>query len=208
VVSDDSRIFWQCFLKYDGDYGVKPLYYPVSMDANVSSNIFKTAVNIYKQQRRWAYGVSEIPYFLFGFLKNKKIPLKRKISLARELIEGHLSWALASVLIFCMGWLPLFLGGAEFSRTLLSYNLPRITSWILTLSMVGLIVSAYLSIVLLPPRPVGDKKFKYVMFAFSWILVPIITFFFTAIPALDAQTRLMLGEYMGFWPTEKVRKKT
>lgn len=206
VVSDDSRIFWQCFLKYDGDYKVTPLYYPVSMDANSAKNIFKTAFNIYKQQRRWAYGVAEIPYFLFGFLKNKKIPAVKKISLGFELIEGHLSWAVASILIFCLGWLPLLFGGAEFSQTMISYNLPRLTSWILTISMTGLIISAYVSLVLLPPKPEKDRRFRYLMFAFSWILVPIITVFFTSLPALDAQTRLMLGRYMGFWPTEKSRK--
>jgi hypothetical protein len=206
VVSDDSRIFWQCFLKYNGDYRVKPLYYPISMDANTAKNIFKTAVNIYKQQRRWAYGVGEIPYFLFGFLKNKKIKLSKKISLGFELIEGHLSWATAPILIFALGWLPLFFGGTEFSQTLISYNLPKITSRILTISMTGLIISAYLSLLLLPPRLPSGRRFKYLMFAFSWILVPVVTVFFTALPALDAQTRWMLGKYMGFWPTEKIRK--
>lgn len=206
VVSDDSRIFWQCFLKYNGDYRVKPLYYPISMDANTAKNIFKTAVNIYKQQRRWAYGVGEIPYFLFGFLKNKKIKLSKKISLGFELIEGHLSWATAPILIFALGWLPLIFGGTEFSQTLISYNLPKITSRILTISMTGLIISAYLSLLLLPPRLPAGRRFKYLMFAFSWILVPVVTVFFTALPALDAQTRWMLGKYMGFWPTEKIRK--
>jgi len=206
VVSDDSRIFWQCFLQYDGDYKVIPLYYPVSMDANSAENLFKTALSVYKQQRRWAYGVAEIPYFLFGFLKNKKIPVKKKISLGFELIEGHISWAVASILIFCLGWLPLLFGGAEFSQTILSYNLPRITSRILTISMSGLVISAYVSLLLLPPKPKGDRRFNYLIFAFSWILIPIITVFFTALPAIDAQTRLMLGRYMGFWPTEKSRK--
>ena len=206
VVSDDSRIFWQCFLEYDGDYRVKPLYYPVSMDANSAENIYKTALNVYKQQRRWAYGVAEIPYFLFGFVKNKKIPRRKKISLGFELIEGHISWAVASILIFCLGWLPLIFGGANFTATILSYNLPRITSRILTVSMSGLIICAYVSLLLLPPRPKGDRRFNYLIFAFSWLLIPVITIFFTALPALDAQTRLMLGKYMGFWPTEKSRK--
>ena len=33
VVSDDSRIFWNCILKFNGNYKTQPLYYPVSMDA-------------------------------------------------------------------------------------------------------------------------------------------------------------------------------
>ena len=119
VVSDDSRIFWQCFLKYDGDYRVQPLYYPISMDANVAKSFFRTLINIYKQQRRWAYGVGDISYFLFGFLKNRKISFLKKLSLGLELIEGHFSWATSSIIIFFLGWLPLILGGPEFSQTLI-----------------------------------------------------------------------------------------
>lgn len=55
VVSDDSRIFWKSFLFYDGKYRVKPLHYPVSMDAVLAKNLKKTAINQYKQQRRWAW---------------------------------------------------------------------------------------------------------------------------------------------------------
>jgi len=206
VVSDDSRIFWQCFLKYNGDYTVLPMYYPVSMDANVAKNFLRTLINIYKQQRRWAYGVGDIPYFLFGFLKNKKISLMKKISLAMELIEGHFSWATASIMIFLLGWLPLVVGGSEFSQTIISYNLPKVISRVMTLAMIGLVSSVYLSFILLPPRPPEYGRFKYLVFAFSWLFFPIMMIFFGSLPALDAQTRWLLGRYMGFWPTEKVRK--
>lgn len=206
VVSDDSRIFWQCFLKYDGDYSVIPLYYPLSMDANVSRNFFRTMKNTYKQQRRWAYGVADLPYFFFGFLKNKKIPFRKKCSLGMEVFLGHWTWATASILIFLLGWLPLILGGPYFSHTLISYNLPRIISRIMTVSMVGLFVSIYISFLILPPKPPQYGRFRYVIFAFSWLLFPLMLLFFTALPALDAQTRLMLGKYMGFWVTEKIRK--
>ena len=206
VVSDDSRIFWQCFLKYDGDYRVQPMYYPISMDANVSTNFFKTMYNIFKQQRRWAYGVGDIPYFVFGFIKNKKIPLKKKISFIIESLEGHVSWATASIMIFLLGWLPLVLGGPEFSHTMISYNLPKVISQVMTLTMVGLVSSIYLSFILLPPKPPEYGKFKYLVFLLGWLLFPFMMIFFGSLPALDAQTRLMLGKYMGFWVTEKVRK--
>ena len=206
VVSDDSRIFWQCFLHYNGDYQVCPIYYPISMDANCAKTFWRTTLNIYKQQRRWAYGVGDIAYFLFGFLKNKKIPFHKKFNLGIEVIEGHWSWATSSILVFVLGWLPLLLGGHKFSQTLLSYNLPKIVSRILTLGMAGLMSSAYLALVLLPPKPPEYGRFKYALFALGWLLVPITMIFFTAFPALDAQTRLMLGKYMGFWPTEKTRK--
>ncbi|MCH7552239.1 glycosyltransferase family 2 protein, partial [Patescibacteria group bacterium] len=204
VVSDDSRIFWQCFLKYDGDYKVQPLYYPVSMDANVASSVRRTIVQIYKQQKRWAYGVADIPYFLFGFFKNKNIPLGKKISLGWELIEGHWSWASAPILIFALGWMPLVFGGDSFSQSLLSYNLPRFTSRVLTVSMLGLLGTIYLSLVILPPRPSGYGKRKTAVLVLQWFLLPFSMIFFS-LPALEAQTRLMLGKYMGFWSTPKFR---
>lgn len=216
VVSDDSRIFWQCFFYYNGDYRVQPLYYPVAMDAIVAKTWFKTLKGLYKQQRRWAYGVGEIPYFLFrlfkswSFLHQKKegesLPLKKTVSLALELLESHWSWATAPFLIFLLGWLPLVIGGQEFNQTLLSYNLPRFTSYILTLAMVGIIGSVYFSLLLLPPKPPHYGRYKYFLFAFQWFLLPLNIIFFSALPALEAQTRWMFARYMGFWPTEKFRR--
>ncbi len=206
VVSDDSRIFWQAFLKYNGNYEVQPLYYPISMDANAAKNIWRTMANIYRQQKRWAYGAENIPYFIFGFIKNKKIPFKKKLFLGLFSIEEYISWATSSILMFLLGWLPLILGGAVFSQTLISYNLPVVISKIMTISMLGLLLSIYLSFIFLPPMPPNYGRFEYLVFGFGWVLFPFMMIFFTSFPALDAQTRLMLGKYMGFWVTEKVRK--
>jgi len=205
VVSEDSRVFWQCLLKFDGDYRVKPIHYPVSMDANTAPTFTQTAINVYKQKRRWAYGVENIPYFLFGFLKNKNIPFSKKFHLSFEAIEGQLTWATAPILIYILGWLPIFFGQGKFPDMIISYNLPRILSMVLTLSMIGLIGSAYLSIVLLPPRPSRYGKSKILIFFLQWFIIPFTMIFFSALPALEAQTRLMLGKYMGFWPTPKFR---
>jgi cellulose synthase/poly-beta-1,6-N-acetylglucosamine synthase-like glycosyltransferase len=208
VVSEDSRVFWQCLLHYDGDYKAIPIHYPVSMDANTAPSFWKTAVNVYKQKRRWAYGAENIPYFLFGFVKNKKIPWSKKFNFAFEVIEGQLTWATAPILIYILGWLPIVFGrSGDFGQTLVSYNLPIVLSRVLTLAMFGLIGSAYLSLLLLPPRPPQYGKSKIFILIIQWFIVPFTMIFFSALPALEAQTRLMLGKYLGFWPTPKFREK-
>lgn len=207
MVSEDSRIFWNCLLYYDGDYSVVPMSYPVSMDANLAPTFWQTIKNIYKQQRRWCWGTAEnASYLFFGFLKNKKINLSRRIKLSLVQIES--SWSLATnpLIIFFLGWLPLILGGGEFNATLLSYNLPRITRDLMTLAMFGLIISAIVSTWLLPPKPKKYPATKYLSMIIQWILVPLTIPVFGAIPGLDAQTRLLLGKYMGFWVTPKHRK--
>lgn len=205
VVSEDSRIFWQCMLRYDGDWRTVPMYFPVNMDANVAPTFWKTLKNQYKQILRWHYGAENNPYFQFGFLKNKNIPKKTKWYQSFVTIERTHSSATNAIIIFLLGWLPITLGGESFTTTILSYNLPRITGTIMNIAMIGLVTSAIISINLLPPRPPNYGKFKAVWMALQWILFPINFIFFGAVPSLHAQTRLMLGKYMGFWVTPKNR---
>jgi hypothetical protein len=210
VVSDDSRIFWRAYLYFDGNYRVVPIYYFVSMDAVMAKNFWRTVLNQYKQQRRWAWGCAEIPYMIFGFLNNKKISLLSKISHLYTVMDGFWSWATAALLLFLLGWLPILLGGQKFNFSVLSFNLPILTSQIMTVSMVGMLVSAILSTMILPPVPKTMKWykrwFKKSTVFLQWIFLPVTLILFGSLPALDAQIRLMSGRYLGFWVTEKVRK--
>jgi len=205
MVSEDSRIFWNLFLAHDGDYKVLPIAYPVSMDANLAPTFWETTKNIYKQHRRWAWGAENIPYILMGFLKNKKISLWTKIRMSVVQLEGFWSLATNPILIFLLGWLPLVVGGSDFTNRVLSYNLPIITRNLMTFSMLGLVLSAIIGLSLLPPAPKNIRKRDRVFMVLQWILVPITITIFGAIPGFDAQTRLMLGKYMGFWVTPKHR---
>jgi len=207
IIADDSRIFWQCFFKFNGNYRVEPLFYSVSMDSNVGKNFFQTLKHIYKQKKRWAYGVEDIPYFLFACLKNKATPLRKKIYRGALLIYGHWSWATTSILLFTLGWVPIFLGSIDFSHSLVAYTIPRNISRIMTFAMVGLVLSIWISFVLLPPRPKGCGKGRYIVFVLGWLLIPIYMVVINSIPALHAQTDMMLGRYMKkFWVTPKYRK--
>ena len=206
VVSEDSLIFYQCLLAYDGDWQIVPLYYPVSMDANLAKSTLRTAYNVYRQQRRWGYGAEKIAYTLTGFIKNKHIPFRKKIRYAYLMIEGFWMWPCAAIIIFALGWLPLALGGEAFRESVLGFRLPTLTRAILTIGMVGMLVNGALSLLLMPPKPKRVAGWVYATLVLQWVLFPVTVIIFGALPALEAQTRLMLGRYMGFWVTEKVRK--
>jgi hypothetical protein len=207
IVSEDSRIFWQGYLRYHSDFRVEPLFYPVSMDANVAPTFWKTMRNIYKQQRRWGWGCENIPYMLEGFRRDEQIAPRKKRYWTFITLEGFHSWATNSLIIFALGWLPLALGGRRFGHSVLSYNLPHITRFIVTLSMVGVASSAVLSVMLMPEKPGGLKLKDYAIFFLQWVLMPITLIIFGAFPGLEAQTRLMLGGKfrLGFWVTPKGR---
>jgi len=208
VVSEDSQIFWQCFLHYDGDWRVVPIFYPVSMDANVAPTFWGTMKNLYRQQRRWGWGCENIPYLFEGFRRNKRIAWQKKLYWRFHYIEGFHSWATNALIIFSLGWLPVLLGGAEFNVSLLSYSLPRITRIIMNVAMIGIVSSAVLSMILLPPKPPWFRPRHYALYFFQWAVMPLTLIVFGAFPGLDAQTRLMRGGRwrLGFWMTPKYRQ--
>jgi hypothetical protein len=212
IVSEDSRIFWQGYFRYHGEFRVEPLFFPVRMDAPVAPTFWGAMKNIYRQQRRWAWGAENVPYLLDGFAKDaageKKIPKRKRWYWTFNAIEGYHSWATNSLLIFALGWLPIFFGGHHFNTSLLSYNLPHITRFIISLSMIGVASSAILAVLLLPPREGGHGAMDYVVYVLQWLLMPLTLIAFGAIPGIEAQTRLALGgKYrLGFWVTPKSRK--
>ncbi|MBL7158318.1 MAG: hypothetical protein ISS91_02295 [Candidatus Omnitrophica bacterium] len=207
MISDDSAIFWKSYMRFDGAYKVVPMYTTVSMDIVAAKTWWETIVNEYKQKRRWAWGVENFPILMRGFLKNKKISFYNKARLAFKLFEGHIAWATWAFLLTIIGWLPAIFAGRAFQHTVLYYNAPRIAGTIFNLAGFSLLISIVLSICLLPKQKVKHPFLQRIGFAFQWLLVPVIYLFLSAIPALDAQTRLMLGKRMEFWVAEKGHKR-
>ncbi len=206
MVSEDSRIFWHCFCHYNGDYRVEPLYFPVSMDITMDKSALETARSLYKQQRRWGWGIENVPYLVFNFIKRyRTAPKKQFISRIFVQLYGFHSWATNALIIAFIGWMPVIIGGDRFNSTVLSANLPAITRTLMMFAMIGLALSAVISTLLLPKRPAGYPFYKWILMPLEWIVLPVIIIIFGAIPGLDAQTRLMFGKYLGFWVTPKER---
>ncbi len=207
VISEDSQIFWRCYLKYDSNYWVEPMFTTVSMDATEGETYWKSYVAQYIQKQRWFWGIENFPYISLGFLKNKRIPVYKKISQWARMLDSFYTLATAPIILLVGGWLPLTLGGKAFANNVVSQNLISLTSILTGLALVGLVTTFIISILLVPTRPTHRTSLVTLSMMAQWVLVPIVTIFFGSVPAIDSQTRLMLGKYMGeFWVADKVRR--
>jgi cellulose synthase/poly-beta-1,6-N-acetylglucosamine synthase-like glycosyltransferase len=205
IVSEDSRIFFQCWLRYGGNYEVVPMFLPVSMDTVSDPSYKKSIVNLYKQQRRWAWGAEHIPFLLWNLPLHPEIPLGQRIHKLWSQWEGKFSWCTTSIFILVFGRLPLLVAGDSVRSTVLFQNTPHILEWLMFASMGGLVFSMVLSLRLLPRPPHSTKKTMWIFMLLQWILVPVSLICFSALPAIDATTRLMLGRYLGFNVSQKKR---
>lgn len=206
VVSEDSKQYYRAMFKYEGDHEVIPLLTPVYMDAVLADSLWATMVAQYKQKRRWAWGIEHFPYMVVASLNDRKIGWWRKLVETSRILDGHFSWATGSLFVLTAGWFP-FMMNAAFKDSPLSFYLPFWASRLLTISWVGLFISMGISFLMLPPKPPKYGPFSYLEMILTWLVVPINSSIFGSLPALDAQTRLMLGKYLGFYVTEKKIKK-
>jgi len=207
LIPDDSRIFWKCFIHFDGDYRVEPLYTTVSLDAVALEGYSASLFGQYKQYLRWAWGVIDVVYIIDKFWGNKRIPLGKRLLNVYRLSIAHYFWANAALMIAALGWLPLILGGDRFSNEVFALNLPSTTSTIMTISMAFLVVSVIINFIMLPDRPKNYGRVRSIGMVVQWVLVPVFSLIILAMPAIEAQTRLMIGKPLErFWVTPKYRK--
>ena len=208
MISDDSVIYWKCFLYFDGKYTVIPMYVTVSMDVATAKGVLQTIVKQYKQKRRWAWGVENFPYLMMGYMKKNKIPLRVKIRRAFHILESHYTWAVWAIIITFIAPLPLIFGGGLFRQTAIGYNLPSVSATLFNMSLFTIFICMFITMRLLPPRPKDVKPHKRLVMIVQWVFSPLVAALLGSTPAVDAQTRLMLGKYMHFYVTEKSRKPT
>lgn len=208
LVSDDSLIFWKCFVRYNGDYGTYPLEVPVFMDIAVGGNFVDTIRVQYRQKRRWAWGVENFVFLVMALLRKESIPFFVKARRCLQILDNHVNWATWAIIITFITPMTLLWGRQVLGDSLILFNLSYINSIILHASSFIVILCIVMSTEFLPPRPNNISRLVHLAFIFQWALVPFISAFLGSFPSLDAQTRLMLGRYLYFQTTPKKRMES
>lgn len=203
VIPEDYRLFFKAFFATKGRVEVEPVWIPVSVDAAESTSYWKTMVNLYEQVKRWAWGTSDDQYIIRYAITTEGIPFWKKMSRVLHIVEVHFLWPVNWFALTIGALLPPLLN-PTFSRTILGKTLPQVSSGILTISLLAILVVLFVDAKHRPARPKEVSRIRRLMQPLELILLPVIGFFFSALPGLDAHTRLMLGKYLEYRVTEKI----
>lgn len=203
VIPEDYRIFFKSFFFLKGKVEVEPIFLPVFEDAAESTTFLKTLVNQYEQVKRWAWGTSDDVYIIWHWLTSKGINFWQKTIRVAKVLEDHFLWP--------VNWFAITIGAAlppilnkDFGRTILGKTLPQVSSAILTFSLISVLFIIFIDWRQRPKRPATVSRLRHLLSPLEFILLPLVGFLFTALPGLDAHTRLMLGKYIEYRVTEKV----
>lgn len=203
VIPEDYRLFFKSYFAKKGDFQVNPIYLPIYADAAQSHGFWDTMVNQYEQLKRWAWGVSDDAYIIRQFVLSDA-PFWGKFIRVLKVVEDHFLWPVNWFAITVSAILPPLLN-EQFGRTIIGKTLPQVTSTIMTIALASMVVIFTLDAINRPPHPNKKRSlFSYLKQPLEFALLPVVGFFFSALPGIDAHTRLMFGKYIEYRVTEKV----
>ena len=163
----------------------------------------RSLLNKYEQEKRWAWGVSDDPFYIKSWLTTPNVPFFVKTSYVFRVVSDHFLWPV-NWFIITVGANVIPLINPVFARTALGYNLPKLSSLVLTSCLLALLVVIFIDYKQRPKRPAHISKLHQIVMPLEFVLMPIVGFFLSALPALIAHMRLMLGKRLEYKVTEKV----
>lgn len=208
TIVEDGHQYWRSWFAFNGDYDVTPVYVPIYQDAVLDVTYGKTIKAQFVQLRRWAYGASDIAYVADkGLRKDRTVPFWGFWAHFIRLIDNHVSWAAAPLIITFGAWAPLFIN-ADSQHSIVAHELPQIASQLQFLAMFGLFITVFLTFKMLPPRPERYKRRRNIFMLAQWLFMPVTSICYGAAAAFYSQSRLFFGKYLDkFDVTVKAVKK-
>ena len=201
TIVEDGHHFWRSYFHFNGDYRVYPISIPVYQDAVLADGYIRTIKAQFIQLRRWTYGASDVAYVADkGFFHKNSVPKTDLIAKWANLLEGHVTWATGTILVFGAAFIPPIISPQSFAAN----EIPLIVSRIQKIGLIGLLASVYVCMVTLPPRPSRYRRHRSLLMVLQWVLAPFTSIAFQALAAFNSQTRLMFKRYLSkFDVTEK-----
>ena len=203
VIPEDSRFYWKSFFTYGRRFSVKSVYLPLYGDSPQARDYAGTHLNQYNQIKRWAWGITDVPYVLKRLFKHPEIPLSLRLRRFANLFLNHLNWVFLPVLLMFGSSLPVLVS-LDFALTDLGQSLFWYSGVVLGTTLFSLSTLILLEALMLPPKPPSWHRLRRGMAYLQYFTYPVVGLLLAVLPALEAHTRLLLGKYLEYRVTEKV----
>lgn len=203
IIPEDYHLFFKVYFKFGDKVKMLPIALPVLSRIPESTSYFKSLRAQYHQFQRWAWGVSDDPWVIRNYFLDQKIPFWDKTIRLIFLLEEHILWPVNWFIITIGSSIPPLINPV-FERTVLGHNLPRISSFILTVCLIFLFIIILIDLKVKPKKPKDFPFYKTPILFLQWLSLPVASFFLSALPGLDAHTRLLLGKRLEYKLTEKI----
>jgi hypothetical protein len=203
VIPEDSRFYWKAFFTFGERFSVKSVYLPIYGDSPNSRDYASTHMSQYNQIKRWAWGITDVPYVMARFFKHPEIPLWLRFRRFMNLFLNHLNWIFLPVLLLFGASVPIWVS-VDFSLTDMGQVLWSTSGVLLAITLSTVVFFIYFETALLPPKPADWPAWKRLAIYGQYFLYPMVGLVLSVLPALEAHTRLLFGRYLEYRVTEKV----
>jgi len=202
VVPEDSHMFFKLWLHLGRRVRTRAIHLPVWADAAEGANPLGTVASTYQQIRRWAWGVSDIPYLALRTLRARHIPWHIRIARVGWYVEEHLVWPSHWFLLTLGGLVPPLIN-PDYAATALAIWQNSAISTLLGLCTPAILLAIVADVLLKKQLPDGGSLLNLISGVPGFVLLPLTGLALVALPALDAHTRLLLGRSLAYQVTEK-----
>ena len=203
IIPEDWHVYLQAFFMYGDRVKTIPLYTLIGSDAVFAGSLLKTFRSRYEQEKRWAWGVSDIGYALRKSVITPHIPFWIKYKKIMFLSKNHLLWPVSFFILTISASIPPLINPA-FKNTVLGFLLPQLSGIILTISSSMILIYVYIDINVRKKMKVDTAITALPLMVIQWYFLPFISFFLSALPALESHTRIILKKNITYKVTEKV----
>ncbi len=201
IIPEDWHMFLKCYFGLRGEVEVETMFTHIYMDGVRSKGYLATFNNYYQQSKRHAWGCTDIAYAVQLSLDHPEIPLRKRLQRIIAVADCHLLWSTQWFLITMSKVIPFFVVGMV--STDLPAWYPLASKWIMLPGLSCLLLMLLLDFRLRPPKPDWFRPWHWPAQYGVYFFLAFISFFTSALPALDAQFRLAIGKRLEYRVTEK-----
>jgi hypothetical protein len=202
VIPEDERTMFKAIERFGASFRVKPLMVMTRGSSIRGDGFWGSLSEQYTQILRWAWGASEIAHSFSVYsglgLKQRKAmrgPIINQIRVATE-------WSLAPFILVFGGFLP-SLTNPWFAYTSFGQVYSVAMTAIAIASTFFLLCTIWLEHLMAPPKPEKGNGFISLFRLAEWFLTPVVSIAFGSLPALEAQTRLIMNQRIAYVESRK-----